>query len=67
MYMVSLLLFGCISIVLGIVFGKAIRREMQTKQCPYCSCRDCCTIGYEITTACRDDEQKTFMCMKEVL
>lgn len=51
-------------IILGVVMGYAVRRDRQRTQCPYCSCRDCCNIGYGIIAACSDTEQKSFVCMK---
>ena len=53
-----------ICIVLGIIMGLAVRLERQKTQCPYCSCTDCCNIGYGITAICSDEEQKPFVCMK---
>lgn len=63
--MINILIFMLLCIVLGILAGKAVRREMQKEQCPYCSCRSCCNIGEKVLSACSEEEQKPFVCMNK--
>lgn len=62
--MIRVYIIAIITCIIGIILGLAVRRERQKTQCPYCSCRECCNIGYGITAACSDTEQKPFVCMK---
>lgn len=31
------------------IFARMGRREIQEKYCPYCSCREECSIGYKVS------------------
>jgi hypothetical protein len=64
-YYVFVIIWFILVIILGVIMGIAVRRDRQSTQCPYCSCRDCCDIGYGIAAACSDTEQKPFVCMKQ--
>ena len=63
-YYVSIIIWTILVIIFGAIMGLMVRRERQKTQCPYCSCRDCCSIGYGIVADCSDTEQKPFVCMK---
>lgn len=51
-----------VSIILGVYIGKKISRITQKNLCPYCSCRECCSIGYGIPAKCAEEEQRPFIC-----
>ena len=54
-----------IVIVIGILVGQLIRKELQKNKCPRCSCRICCDVGFRIESPLSDEEQETFACMKK--
>ena len=62
--MVLIVIVAVASIIGGVIIGNEIRRITQKNLCPYCSCRECCSIGYKISAKCTEDEQHPFMCMK---
>lgn len=64
MNIVSYVLIGCIVIIIGIFIGNKMRQNMRKTMCPYCSCRDCCDIGYGVSAVCSDEEQKPIVCRK---
>ena len=62
-YLGIIILFVLI-IIFGVYLGKMERREMQEKYCPYCSCRECCGVGWEVSPKCEEEELESFKCMK---
>mgnify|MGYP003309873946 CR=1 FL=1 len=64
-YYVSVIIWFILVNIFGVIIGLYVRRERQKTQCPYCSCRDCCSIGYGIAAACGDTERKSFVCMNK--
>mgnify|MGYP003289268708 CR=1 FL=1 len=62
--MIGLVLFTALVFALGVYAGLAERRELQKTKCPYCSCRSCCSIGFEVDSECKTEDLEPFMCMK---
>ena len=63
--MIKFILFCILVIIFGTFVGIAIRRDTQKSKCPYCSCRECCNIGFGIESVVSDDEQKPFLCIEK--
>ena len=61
----GLIILFILIIIFGVYLGKMERRETQEKYCPYCSCRECCSVGCEVvTTKCEEEKLEPFKCMK---
>ena len=63
--MIGLFLFGVLMVALGAYTGQIVKQDIQKSQCPFCSCRNCCSIGVGVPPACKDEEQKPFVCMRQ--
>lgn len=60
----AILLLSVITIV-GMVIGYLGRKDIQKTKCPYCSCRNCCGIGFGIDAACSEEELEPLACKKK--
>lgn len=60
--MINIFIYILLCVVLGVLIGQYVKHKIQKSECPYCSCRDCCNIGYGIDTACSEVDQKPFVC-----
>lgn len=63
-YYLGMIILFILVIMFGVYLGKMERRETQEKFCPYCSCRECCSIGCEVSAKIDEKYQRPFICMK---
>lgn len=61
---IGIIIVFILTIIFGVYLGNMERHETQKKCCPYCSCRECCSIGCEVSAMCTEEEQRPFICMK---